>query len=36
MIDFQIDDTLNLMNEHFVEIKKIELDKIKLLIKFRK
>lgn len=36
MIDFQIDDTLILIDEHFVEIEKIELFKIKLLIKFRK
>ena len=36
MINFQIDDTLILADEHFVEIEKIELHKIKLLIKFRK
>ena len=36
MIDFQIDDTLILINEHFAEIEKIELHRIKLLVKFRK
>ena len=36
IVDFQIDDTLILINEHFVEVEKIELHKIKLLIKFRK
>ena len=36
MINFQIDDTLILTDEHFVEIEKIELHKIKLLIKFQK
>ena len=33
MIEFQIDDTLILIDEHFAEIEKIELHKIKLLIK---
>ena len=36
MIEFQINDTLILADEHFVKIEKIELHKIKLLIKFRK
>ena len=36
MINFQIDDTLILADEHFAEIEKIELHKIKLLVKFRK
>ena len=36
IINFQIDDTLILIDKHFVEIEKIELHKIKLLIKFRK
>ena len=36
MIEFQIDDTLILADEHFAEIEKIELHRIKLLIKFRK
>ena len=36
MIDFQIDDTLILADEHFAKIEKIELHKIKLLIKFQK
>ena len=36
MIDFQIDDTLILTDEHFAEIEKIELHKIKLLVKFQK
>ena len=36
IIDFQIDDTLILVDEHFAKFEKIELHKIKLLIKFRK
>ena len=36
IIEFQIDDTLILIDKHFAEVEKIELHKIKLLIKFRK
>ena len=36
MIDFHFDDTLILVDEHFAEIEKIELHKIKLLAKFQK
>ena len=34
IIDFQIDDTLILIDEHFAETEKIELHRIKLLAKF--
>ena len=36
VIDFQIDDTLILADEHFAEVEEIELHRIKLLVKFRK
>ena len=36
IVNFQIDNTLILIDKHFAEIEKIELHKIKLLIKFRK